>query len=59
MAKFQTTQSDLVKYNGMDCEILGKVDASTYDKEDVGDMYNIRLKNGAELQAFPDEIIES
>lgn len=57
MKKFQTTQSDLLKYNGMKCEVLGKLNDSEYDKEDVGNMYNIRLDNGDEIQAFEDELI--
>ena len=57
MKKFQTTQSDLLKYNGMNCKVLGELDKSQYDKKEVGTMYNIKLENGTKIQVFADELI--
>ena len=54
---FQTVQSDLIKFNGLGCVIISELDESEYDKEEVGNMFNIKLENGVEIQAFEDEII--
>lgn len=54
--KFNTTQSDLLKYNNTSVEVIGECDESKYDKADVGIMYNIRFYDGKELQAFEDEL---
>lgn len=53
---FHTTQSDLLKYDGECVEVLGELDESKYDKEDVGLMFVVRTSNGTELQAFEDEL---
>lgn len=58
MKTFKTTQSDLLKYNGLKCKVLELLNESEYDREDVGDMFNIELENGVKLQAFLDEIKE-
>lgn len=55
---FNTTQSDLICYNGLSAVILSELDEKEYDKEDVGQMYNIELENGEKLQAFDDELTE-
>lgn len=53
---FKTTQSDLRKYNGMKISALVPLPEEEYDKSDVGEMFRIRLENGAMLNAFSDEI---
>jgi len=47
---FMTTQSDLLKYNGTTVEVLCELDESEYDKEEVGQMYRIRLIDGNEIK---------
>ena len=54
---FMTTQSDLLKYNGTTVEVLCELDESEYDKEEVGQMYRIRLIDGNEINAFEDELV--
>lgn len=56
MKIFNTTQSDLIKYNGFNCSILRKLSEDECDIEEVGNMYRIRLNNGVELDAFEDEL---
>lgn len=56
VAKFYTTQSDLVKYNGTEVVVLGPLSESEYDREEVGPMYHIRLFDGTEIDAFDDEL---
>ena len=53
---FKTSQTDLIKYNGMECEVISKLNEVEYDKHLVGMMYNIRLLNGIKLQAFKGEL---
>ena len=54
---FMTTQSDLLKYNGTTVAVLYELDESEYDKEEVGQMYRIRLIDGNEINAFEDELV--
>ena len=54
---FMTTQSDLLKYNGTTVTVLCELDESEYDKEEVGQMYKIRLIDGNEINAFEDELV--
>ena len=53
---FKTTQTDLRKYNGMKIYGLVPLPEDEYDKEDVGEMFRIRLEDGTLLNAFSDEI---
>ena len=55
-AIFTTTQSDLIKYNGSVVLVLCPLNENEYDREDVGNMYKIRLFNGDEIDAFEDEL---
>lgn len=43
---------------GQSFEVIGKKDPSTYDYDEVGDMWLIRLEDGSEIEAYPEEIIE-
>lgn len=58
MMIFETTQSDLTRYNGMKIIASAPLDESRYDKEDVGEMFRIKLEGGTLLDAFSDEIVE-
>ena len=53
---FFTTQSDLVKYNGLSCKVIVPLNESEYDKDDVGPMYKIVLETGAQLSCYADEL---
>lgn len=53
---FFTTQSDLLRYNGLSCKTIVALDESKYDKADVGPMYHIVLENGAQLECYADEL---
>ena len=56
-ATFTTTDSEYIgKYNNTECVVLGELDPSRYDKEDVGPMYSIKLFDGAIIEAFEDEL---
>ena len=56
---FLTTQSDLLKYNGSDCEIVRELTDDECDKADVGRMYKVRFADGKEIDAFEDELDEA
>lgn len=53
---FFTTQSDLVKYNGLSCKVIVLLDEAEYDKFDVGPMYRIVLETGTQLSCYADEL---
>lgn len=53
---FNTTQTDLVKYNNNIVNIKRALTASEIDIEDVGPMYEIILPNGKQIEAFKDEL---
>lgn len=57
--KFISPYDDFKNFNGMSFEVLGEVDKSTYDFEEVGVKYNIKLENGYLIEALPEEIIEA
>ena len=55
---FQSTQSDLVKYNGQDFEIIRELEkGKEYDFEGTY-MFEIKFSNGDIIHAFDDEIVE-
>ena len=56
--KFYTTQSDLIKFNGSECEIVRELTDNECDKADVGRMFKIKFANGETIDAFEDELIE-
>ena len=56
--KFETTQSDLTKYNGTIVKILHPLNPSDYDEEYVGKMYRIVFEDGIMGDAFEDELEE-
>jgi hypothetical protein len=42
--------------NGQSFTVLGAVDPKTYDAEECGTMYSIRFADGAEIEAWPEEV---
>lgn len=55
---FNTVQSDLLKYNNLECVIIRELSESEYDKDDLGYlMFEIKFENGDIIQAFEDELI--
>jgi len=56
---FNSSQSDLVKYNGEDFEIIRELDMETeYDFEGIY-MFEIKFSNGDIIQVFDDEIVKN
>lgn len=37
--------------------VLEQIDKNTYNYEETGDMWLIKLENGQEIQALPEEIV--
>ena len=56
-AFFITTDSELVKYNGTEVEIIRPLTEKECDINDVGNMYKVRFYDGYERDVFEDEII--
>lgn len=55
---FNTTQSDLTKYNDTEVEILRALTDTEADIFDVGNMYCVRFNDGYETDAFEDELTD-
>lgn len=55
---FNTTDSSLVQFNGAVLTVLGPCDEKTYDKFDVGPMFNCLFPDGEIREVFEDEIFE-
>lgn len=53
---FTTTQSDLLRLNGLYCRIVRKLTDAECDTADVGTMYKVRFLNGEIIDAFEDEL---
>lgn len=53
---FNTTESELAKYNGTEVEIIRSLTPEECDTEDVGNMYEIRFYDGYVRYAFEDEL---
>lgn len=53
---FNTTQSDLLKYNGMKADIIRELTSDEADINEVGMMYKIQFANGDIIDAFEDEL---
>ena len=53
---FNTTDTELVKYNGTEVEVIRPLTNKECDIEDVGNMYKIRFYDGYERDAFEDEL---
>ena len=53
---FVSDDSTYKAYDGKFCTVIGRVDEGSYDFEDVGTMWRVRMADGTELQAFADEV---
>jgi len=53
---FVSQDSTYQAYDGKFCTVIRRIDESSYDFEDVGTMWYIRMADGTELQAFADEV---
>jgi hypothetical protein len=53
---FKTTDSELMKYNGTEVEIIRPLTEKECDIEDVGNMYKARFFDGCERDVFEDEL---
>lgn len=53
---FNTTESDLVKYNGTVVEVIRPLTEEECDVEEVGLMYRVRFYDGYERDTFEDEL---
>lgn len=42
--------------NGQTFTVLGAVDPTTYDADECGPLYSIRFADGAEIEAWPEEV---
>ena len=52
---FNTTDSELEKYNGTEVEVIRPLTEKECDIADVGNMYKVRFYDGYERDAFEDE----
>jgi hypothetical protein len=55
--EFTSPYDQYREHNGKAFTVLGEVDRSTYDADEVGTMYHIRLADGTEITAWPEEIV--
>lgn len=53
---FNTTDSELKKYNGTEVEVIRPLTEKECDIEDVGNMYKARFYDGYERDVFEDEL---
>lgn len=53
---FNTTDSELKKYNGTEVEVIRPLTEKECDIADVGNMYKVKFYDGYERDAFEDEI---
>lgn len=53
---FNTTYTELTKYNGTEVEIIRPLTKDEADIEDVGNMYKVRFYDGYERDVFEDEL---
>ncbi len=53
---FNTTDTELTKYNGKEVEIIRPLTEDEADIVDVGNMYKVRFSDGYERDVFEDEL---
>lgn len=54
---FNTTQSDLIRYNGTAVCIVRPLTKDEFDVEEVGNMYRAKFNDGRYWDVFEDELI--
>ena len=55
---FETTQSDLVQYNGKDFKVLRELEIGVECDFEVSPMYKIQFSDGFTTDAFYDEVYQ-
>ena len=50
------TDSNLQMYDGQRCSVIQRLDEKSYDFNEVGTMWLIRMDDGEEIEAFADEV---
>jgi len=53
---FTTTDTELMKYNGTEVEIIRPLTKEEADIDDVGNMYKGKFEDGYERDIFEDEL---
>lgn len=53
---FNTTQSDFLKYNGTEVNVIRPLTEAEADIADVGNMYKVRFVDGFISDVFEDEL---
>lgn len=53
---FNTTETELLKYNGTEVEVIRPLTEDEADITDVGNMYKVRFGDGYEGDVFGDEL---
>ncbi len=53
---FNTTDTELLKYNGEKVEVIRPLTDKECDIEDVGNMYKVKFTDGYERDVFEDEL---
>lgn len=54
---FNTTDSELEKYNGTKVNVVRSLTNNECDIEDVGNMYKVQFEDGYERDVFEDELL--
>ena len=54
--KFNTTDTELLKYNGTKVSVIRALTENECDIKDVGNMYKVKFKDGIERDVFEDEL---
>lgn len=55
---FNTTDTELTKYNGTEVEVIRSLTDKECDIADVGNMYKIKFGDGYVKDAFEDELTQ-
>jgi hypothetical protein len=58
LATYQTTSKDTAEHNNKPFRLLGRVDPDSYDYDEVGPMYRIKIEGGSIVDAFPEEVFD-
>lgn len=54
--KFNTTDTELLKYNGTKVSVIRALTENECDIEGVGNMYKVKFEDGYERDVFEDEL---
>jgi hypothetical protein len=56
LVTFTTPYDQYREYGGRKAKVLGEVDHTLTDPDDVGPLYNIQFEDGTIIEAWPEEI---